>query len=124
MRSLFPTMTSCPEGKQITLGALYWVAYLVFMPFIFAISHVITYNESFFVTFASLFMWVWIAILVFISIREINNYTIKETVKIIGLTVFTILIALLLAFILYVLGSQVIDFVQSIFREAVYKIGN
>lgn len=115
------------EGKlkHIYCSLIYSFApYLVFMPFIFAISHVITYNESFFVTFASLFMWVWIAILVFISIREINNYTIKETVKIIGLTVFTILIALLLAFILYVLGSQVIDFVQSIFREAVYKIGN
>ncbi len=115
------------EGKlkHIYCSLIYSFApYLVFMPFIFAISHVITYNESFFVTFASLFMWVWIAILVFISIREINNYTIKETVKIIGLTAFTILIALLLAFILYVLGSQVIDFVQSIFREAVYKIGN
>ncbi len=115
------------EGKlkHIYCSLIYSFApYLVFMPFIFAISHVITYNESFFVTFTSLFMWVWIAILVFISIREINNYTIKETVKIIGLTVFTILIALLLAFILYVLGSQVIDFVQSIFREAVYKIGN
>lgn len=115
------------EGKlkHIYCSLIYSFApYLVFMPFIFAISHVITYNESFFVTFASLFMWVWIAILVFISIREINNYKIKETVKIIGLTAFTILIALLLAFILYVLGSQVIDFVQSIFREAVYKIGN
>ena len=115
------------EGKlkHIYCSLIYSFApYLVFMPFIFAISHVITYNESFFVSFASLFMWAWIALLVFISIREINNYTIKETVKIIGLTVFTILIALLLAFILYVLGSQVIDFVQSIFREAVYKIGN
>ncbi|MBE5948264.1 MAG: hypothetical protein E7261_04460 [Lachnospiraceae bacterium] len=115
------------EGKfkHIYCSLIYSFApYLVFMPFIFAISHVITYNESFFVTFPTLFMWAWIALLVFISIREINNYTIKETVKIIGLTIFTILIALLLAFIIYVLGSQVIDFVQSIFREAVYKIGN
>ena len=62
--------------------------------------------------------------LLFISIREINNYTVGETVKIIGLTVFTILIALLLAFIIYVLWAQVIDFIQSLFGEVVYKIGN
>lgn len=83
-----------------------------------------TYNEAFFVEFARLFMFVWIGILLFISIREINNYTIKETVKIICLTVFTILIALLLAFIIYVLWAQVIDFIQSLFGEVVYKIGN
>jgi len=94
------------------------------MPFIFAISHVITYNESFFVSFAMLFMFVWIAVLVFISIREINNYTIKETVKIIGLTVFTILIALLLAFIVYVLWTQVFDFISSLAGEVVYKVGS
>ena len=69
-------------------------------------------------------MYVWIAVLLFISIREINNYTVGETVKIIGLTVFTILIALLLAFIIYVLWAQVIDFIQSLFGEVVYKIGN
>lgn len=115
------------EGKlkHIYCSFIYSLApYLVFMPVIFAISHVVTYNEAFFVEFASVFMFIWIAILLFISIREINNYTIKETVKIIGLTVFTILIALLLAFIIYVLWAQVFDFIQSLFGEVVYKIGN
>lgn len=115
------------EGKlkHIYCSFIYSLTpYLVFMPVIFAISHVVTYNEAFFVEFASMFMYIWIAILVFISIREINNYTIKETVKIICLTVFTILIALLLAFIIYVLWAQVIDFIQSLFGEVVYKIGN
>lgn len=34
MPNAFPTMFSCPNGKQITLGGLYWVVYLVFMPFL------------------------------------------------------------------------------------------
>ena len=115
------------EGKlkHIYCSFVYSLApYIVFTPIIFVLSHVVTYNEVFFIDFAQLFMLVWIAILVFISIREINNYTIKETVKIIFLTLFTILIALLLAFIIYVLWSQVFDFIQSIFGEVVYKIGN
>ena len=115
------------EGKlkHIYCSFIYsFTPYLVFMPAIFAISHVITYNEVFFVDFANLFMFVWIGVLVFLSIREINNYSVKETVKIIGLTVFTILIAVLLAFIIYVLWAQVFDFVQSIAGEVVYKIGS
>lgn len=115
------------EGKlkHIYCSFIYSLApYIVFTPIIFVLSHVVTYNEVFFVEFAQLFMFVWIAILAFISIREINNYSIKETVKIIGLTVFTILIALLLAFIIYILWTQVFDFVQSIAGEVVYRLGS
>ena len=115
------------EGKlkHIYCSFIYSLApYIVFTPIIFVISHVVTFNEVFFVEFAQLFMLVWIVILVFISIREINNYTIKETVKIIGLTAFTILIVLLLAFIIYMLWAQVFDFIKSIAGEVVYRLGN
>lgn len=115
------------EGKfkHIYCSFIYsFTPYLLFMPVIFVLSHVVTYNEVFFVRFATLFMFVWIAVLIFISIQEINNYTVKETVKIIGLTVFTILIAVLLAFIIYVLWSQVFDFIRAICGEVVYKIGS
>ena len=69
-------------------------------------------------------MMVWIAVLVFLAVKEINNYTVKETFKIIFLTVFTIIIACLLAFIIYVLWAQVFDFLQSVIGEVVYRIGN
>ena len=98
--------------------------YIVIMPFVILLSHGVTYNESFLIRFAMVFMYCWIAILVFISIKEINNYSVKETFKIIALTIFTILIAVLLAFIMYVLWAQVIDFIQQIVGEVVYKIGN
>lgn len=98
--------------------------YIVLMPVLFLVSHVVTYNEVFFVEFGTLFMYVWIAVLMFVSIMEINSYNAKETIKIIGLTAFTILIAVLLAFIIYVLWSQVFDFIQSIVGEVVYKIGS
>lgn len=115
------------EGKikHIYCSFLYSMApYLVFTPIIFLMSHVVTFNEVFFIEFAQLFMIVWIAVLVFIAIKEINNYKVKETFKIIGLTVFTSLIACLLAFIIYVLWSQVFDFLQSVFGEVVYRFGS
>lgn len=115
------------EGKlkHIYCSFVYSMSpYMLLMPLIFAISHVVTYNETFFVEFAYIFMFVWIAVLLFLSIKEINNYSAKETFKIIGLTLFTILIAVLLAFIIYVLWSQVFDFIKALFGEVVYKLGN
>ncbi len=115
------------EGKfkHIYCSLIYsFGPYLVIQPILFVLSHVVTMNEAFFVSFGNTAMLAWIGVLIFISIKEINNYSVKETVKIIILTVFTILIVCLLAFIIYVLSSQVIDFVESIFREVVYKIGN
>ena len=112
------------EGKlkEIYCSLIYsFGPFIAFTPLIFLLSHVVTNNEEFFITFGRLFMFCWIAVLVFISIKEINDYTVKETFKIIFLTLFTILIVCLLAFIIYVLWAQVIDFVQQIPREVVYK---
>lgn len=111
--------------KEIYCSVIYCFGpYIVFTPFIFALSHVVTANEKFFISFGKLFMISWIAVLVFISIKEINDYTVRETIRIILLTLFTILIVCLLAFIIYVLWSQVFDFLQQIPREVVYRIGS
>lgn len=115
------------EGKlkHIYCSFIYSMGpYIAITPIIFVLSHVVTNNEIFFVTFANYFMIAWIAVLLFISIMEINNYNVKETIKIICLTLFTILIVCLLLFIFYVLWSQVFDFVQSIVGEVVYRIGS
>lgn len=115
------------EGKlkHIYCSFIYSMGpYLVITPIIFILSHIVTNNELFFVTFANYFMIAWVAVLLFIAIMEINNYTVKETIKIICLTLFTILIVCLLVFIFYVLWSQVFDFIQSIVGEVVYRIGS
>lgn len=115
------------EGKlkHIYCSLIYsFGPYLIIQPVLFLFSHAVTENEEFFVSFGNLAMLTWVGVLLFLSIKEINNYSVKETIKIILLTAFTILIVCLLAFIIYVLWSQVFDFVQSICREVVYKIGN
>ena len=65
----------------------------------------------------------WIAVLVVLAIKEVNNYTAGETFKIICLTIFTILILALLIFIVYVLWAQVFEFISAVFGEVVYRLG-
>ncbi|MDF2587423.1 MAG: pgl1 [Anaerocolumna sp.] len=108
--------------KQLYTGFIYALGpYFIIKPFVVMLSNVITYNEIFLVQFANFCLYAWIVILIFMAVKEINNYTFSETVKVILLTFFCALIAVLLLFILYVLISQVIDFIQAIYGEVVYR---
>lgn len=98
--------------------------FIIIKPFVVILSNVLTYNEVFLISFANIIVVAWMLILILISIKEINNFTVKETAKAIGLTAFTVLILSLLICIIYVLFSQVIDFVVTVVREVVYRIGS
>lgn len=115
------------EGKfkHMYSGFIYSLApYFIFKPFIVIASNVLTFNEAYLLSLANFIIYAWVGILLIVMIMEINDYTIRETIKIILLTLFTLLIAVLLIFIVYVLVSQLISFVISIFNEGVYRIEN
>ena len=97
--------------------------YVILTPVNFALSHVVTVNEQFLITLTELIMYTWVLVLAVMAIKEVNNYTANETFKVIGLTLFTILIMALLIFIIYVLWAQVFEFVSAIYGEVVYRLG-
>jgi hypothetical protein len=110
--------------KQIYCSFVYCLTpYFCLQPIVFVLSHVLTYNEYFLIQFVNILMYVWIVILIVLAIKEINNYSMKETAKVIFLTFFTALIGALLIFIIYVLWMQVFDFISAISGEAVYRFG-
>lgn len=111
--------------KEILCGYVYSLTpYIVIKPFLFVLSMVLTLNEAFIMEFANLIVIVWMVILIFLTVKEINNYSFKETCKVIGLTFFTAFVFILMAIVIYILASQVVGFVVSIYGEVVYRIGN
>lgn len=111
-------------AKQIYCSFIYSLTpYFMLQPIVFILSHILTYNEYFLITFVNLLIYIWVVILLVMSIKEINNYSLKDTVKIIFLTFFTALIGALLIFIIYVLWMQVFDFISAISGEVVYRFG-
>ncbi len=112
------------EGSFKNLVSAYsycLMPYIVLMPFVIIVSNLITYNEYFIVQFGTMCIYAWVVILLFLAIKEVNNYSVKETVAVIFLTAFTLLIAALIIFIVYMLCSQVIDFVSTVAREVVNR---
>lgn len=96
--------------------------YVILTPINFALSHVVTVNEQFLIDMTELVMITWVLVLGVLAIKEVNNYTANETAKVIGLTLFTILIMALLIFIIYVLWAQVFEFISAIYGEVVYRL--
>ena len=99
------------------------VPYILLMPLVYALSHVLTNNEIFLIDMIKLVIYVWIAVIAVVGLKEVNNFNAKETVKVIFLTAFTALILALLIFIIYVLWAQVFDFIVAIAGEGVYRLG-
>jgi tetratricopeptide (TPR) repeat protein len=111
--------------KEILVGYVYsFMPYIVMQPFIYLFGMVVTYNEMFVIEFANLIMFTWIVILLFLSIKELNNYSVKETFKVIGLTIFAAFVFILMAFVIYILFAQIIGFFTSFGGEVVHRIGS
>ncbi len=97
--------------------------YVILTPIAYLLSHVLTINEAFLISMITIVTYGWMVVLILVGLKEVNNFTVRETAKVLLLTVFTALILALLLFIIYVLWAQVFEFISAIFGEVVYRLG-
>lgn len=109
--------------KDVFIATVYALSPVIVMiiPFIL-LSNVLTLNEQIIYQLFASVMMIYTFILVFMAIKEIHNYEIKETVKNLLLTIFVMLIIVLILFIIYVFGSQLYDFLESLIKEAFNRV--
>lgn len=108
------------EGRirDVVMGTAYSLfPYALFALPIALISNVLTLNEIFLHSFALNLMWFWMAIMLFIMVQEIHNYSFSETVRNVLITLFTMALFVLTGYILYVLFNQLFDFISAIAQE-------
>lgn len=97
--------------------------YIVLTPLGYLMSQVLTNNELFLNAMLTILIYGWIAVIAFIGLKEVNNFSVGQTVKVILLTAFAALILALLIFIIYVLWAQVFEFIFALIGEGVYRLG-
>jgi len=89
---------------------------LASVPIIF-LSMILTQNESFVYSLVISVSIVWTVLLQFIMVKEIQDYSIRDTVKNIVLTVFGGVVVVFVVFVLYLLLQQVYEFAKDIIWE-------
>lgn len=108
--------------KDIFIGGAYALMPMVLvMPIQLVMTNVLTFNEQFFITVVQVVAYGWTGLLIVLMLMYLNDYSFWQTIKIIVLTLFTVLIMTALLFVVYVLISQLVDFIASIYGEVVYR---
>ncbi|MCH5287800.1 MAG: hypothetical protein J1E43_10280 [Christensenellaceae bacterium] len=108
--------------RDIFIGAAYALApMLIFQPIRLILTNVLTFNEEFFITLLDFVSYGWTALLIVLMIMYQNDYSLGKTIKTIILTLFTVLVVVALGVVLYMLISQLVDFISSIYGEVVYR---
>ena len=109
--------------KNIFVSVAYsMVPYMIMAPIAIVLSYVLTQNEAFLITLVWYIGILWSAALVILSILNVHNYTFKQTVKNVLLTLFFAIVALILVAILYLVWDKVIEFIGEVISEVEYRV--
>lgn len=105
--------------RHVVIGSAYSLfPYALFTLPIALLSNVLTLNEVFLYTFANQLVLFWCGIMLVIMVREIHNYdSVGDTARNLLTTLFTMALFMLTAYILYVLFTQLYEFVLTIIQE-------
>lgn len=120
-------VSSINEGEGRLKDVYCFTAYsfaplILFMPFVVLLTYVATLNEGFVIQFSRLIIWIWCGVLLFIGIKQIHDYDIRDVFKNIFLTFFFMFMAVLAFSIIYMLWDQGIEFVYSVAKEVAYRV--
>jgi hypothetical protein len=95
--------------------------YIVIKPILIILSHTLTYNERFLLSFGNVFIEASVVLLIFIMVKEIQAYKIMQTVRCLLLTIFTCAILAVTLVIVFALINQVVEFISALIREAYFR---
>lgn len=108
--------------KDLFIGSAYILAPMIlFLPIRILLTNVLTYNEAFFITLIDVVSYGWTGFLILLMIMYLNDYSFKRTMAIVILTLFTVLVTVALLFVIYVLITQLVNFISGIYGEVVYR---
>lgn len=111
--------------KDVYRGLIYaCMPYFVLKPVTILLSHMLSYSESFLMTFLQVLTVGGCVVLLFVMVMEMNNYTLGETLKNMLLTLFFLLVAVAALFIIYILLRQFIGFIAEFLNEVRYRVKN
>jgi len=115
-------VTSINDGEGGILDIFKLVSYGLFpltitLLAVTALSHVVTENEVFMLEFGMMFGGAYTVAILWLGLQEMHNYSFGQTFKSVIVTSMFMLIGLVVLFNLNILGSEVIDFFESIWRE-------
>lgn len=115
------------EGRlrDVYITTIYSLApYFLLLPVIALVSQALTYNESFIISFMHTIAILLTVIYFFFMVKETHFYNVKDTLKSIFISAFTMVMMLLGVFILYILLNELVILIRDIIMEVFYRVAD
>lgn len=105
--------------KQMYCGLAYALTpYIVLTPIVFGLSFVLTYNEAFIITLLNILSLAGCFILIVMMVKTLQNYSFRETIVTLLLSLFTMLMIVIALVIAAALIAQLWEFLSGVWKEA------
>lgn len=110
-------------GGESKLDEIFLSMSFCMIPYIFvnlplaALSNIMCRNEEGLFTFIIKVSWIWIIVLFLISIKVLNNYSIKKTIFIAVISIVTMILLWISVLLIMSLIVQLMEFITGLFRE-------
>lgn len=122
-------VSSINDGEGSFVQLVKMVAYslapfIILFVLIIGLSYVLTYNEMFLLQIIGQGALIWTGINLYLGIQEVHNYSVKESLRSILLTIIFILIIALILLIVIIMTEQVYMFFEAIIKEVIRNVTN
>ena len=109
-------------GEAMLYNALTLVPYVLFTVPAVLLSRIMDGGQAglYFIMTGGLL--VWVAALMIIGIKEMNEYTIRKTLLVVLLTVFTMAVIWATAVLLFTISSQFVTMIREVYFEIIYRL--
>lgn len=119
-------ISSITEGngklKHVYVGTICSFApVIIFYPFIILLSNFIVQSEAFLYTMPVIIMWGWSFALLYMMVKDTQELQFGENNKNIILTLLTMILFVAFAFLIYILGKQLYDFIYDLIIEVISR---
>lgn len=120
-------VTSINDGegdlKQVYMTVAYATAPLsLALLSITALSYCVTTNEAFFLDVIMLIGCVWTIILLFLGLQTMHNYSVKEMIKSVLITILFMFVVIVVILIVTIMWEQVWTFISTIGKELAQNV--
>ena len=109
LRMIFTTLSYC------------MIPYLIVTPAMILLSHTLSAQEAGFYNAVNSAMWLWIVLLVFVSILYMNNFSFKKTVGVSLLSILGVAFIWGVAVMIIAMSVQLAGFINEVYREYILQ---
>lgn len=109
-------------GEAMLYNTLSLIPYLVFTVPLTLLSRVMDGGQAAIYTVLTGGTLVWVVLLMVIGIKEMNDYTIRKTLVVVLLTVFTMAVIWATVVLLFTISSQFVTMIREVYYEIIYRL--